>query len=80
MKKMISIMRFTMLLIMAATATVLLCGEEKGDSMAEFIMHLVIDKSLAILIFSLTVTLYRRWRKSDVLIRYCSKRCVTYEV
>lgn len=68
MNKTISIIRAAVLLILFGLAMILLFGEEQDAESSAFLLHVLIDKSLAIALFYICGRLLRRWNapKADI--------------
>lgn len=65
MNKTISILRIAVLISLGLFAFLFLFVEEQDESTVGFILHFLLDKSLAILAILAMVVLYKRWLKED---------------
>ena len=75
MNKALSIIRICILMIIGCIGTLLLFGEEQDNTFFGFVIHLIIDKTLAILLLGITISLYAKWRKHDWLLQFFDKFC-----
>ncbi len=69
MNKTISIFRIVTLFILSGIALILLLCEETDETPSAFILHLFIDKALAIGLFFYVGNLYKRWSRIDPWIK-----------
>ncbi len=76
MKKAISIIRITILVIMGGVGTILLFGEEQEDAILSFLLHVLIDKMIGLALVVATCMLFRRWRKLDNWLKAIDEWCV----
>ena len=65
MKTILSIIHIVILGILGFTALALLFNEEFDADTTAFIIHVIIDKLIAMAAFILFVILYNRWKKTD---------------
>lgn len=75
MNKTISTIRIAILFILGFSATILLFGEEQDESITYFLLHTIMDKSLAFALFFYFGRLYKRWSKVDPWIMAYDKMC-----
>lgn len=75
MNKTISIIRIAILFVLGLFATIFLFGEEQDKNMWAFILHVIVDKTLAIALCFYIGRLYKRWSKVDPWIRAYDKMC-----
>lgn len=61
MNKTASIIRAILLLTLFGLATILLFGEEQDTESSAFLLHVLLDKSLAFALFYICGRLLRRW-------------------
>lgn len=75
MNKAISIIRVSILIVLGFLATILLFGEEQEESTAWFLLHVLMDKTIAIGLFYYIGHLYKRWSKVDPWLKAYDKMC-----
>ena len=75
MNKLTSITRIGIILALGLFALLYLFGEELDHNLSVWILHVIIDKALAILAISIIVRLYKRWSKIDPWFIAYQKMC-----
>ena len=68
MKKIISIIRLLILIVLGVISGYLFFCNEQDHNIDAFILHVIYDKIIAICGFALTIRLHKRWCKTDPLI------------
>lgn len=63
MNRTISIIRIAILLAIVCCAMIFLFGEEQDEATFDFLLHVLLDKALAIAIFCYVARLYKRWSR-----------------
>lgn len=75
MNKTISIIRIAILCVLGAFAMIFLFGEEQDEATFDFLLHVLVDKALAIAMFYYVGRLYKRWSKVDPWLKAYDKMC-----
>ena len=65
MSKTISIIRIAILLALGVSAAFLIFCEEQQSDFSEWLLQVLIDKTIGIAAASIAVGLYKRWIKTD---------------
>lgn len=65
MKQAISIIRITILMLLFFIAFIFLFGEEQDENLSAWFMHVIFDKSIAVIAGYAGYRLYEHWRKTD---------------
>ena len=75
MNKTISVIRLAILIILFSVAVVFLFGEEQDEATFDFLLHVFVDKALAVAMFYYVGRLYKRWSKVDPWLKAYDKMC-----
>ena len=73
--KTISVIRIAILFVLGSVATILLFGEEQDANIGWFLLHVLMDKAIAIGLFYYIGRLYKRWSKVDPWLKAYDKMC-----
>ncbi|MBD5200754.1 MAG: hypothetical protein HDS85_01720 [Bacteroidales bacterium] len=65
MNKLVSIIRVAIVLVLSSFGFFFLLGEELDENLSDWMLHFLIDKTLAFLAILVVVRLYKQWRKTD---------------
>lgn len=72
MSKTISVIRISILFSLLGFGTLFLLGEETDKN---YLIHIIIDKTLGITAFAYAYRLYKRWNKVDPWLKAYDKMC-----
>lgn len=75
MNKTISIIRLAILCVLGLFAVIFLFGEEQDENALYFLLHVIVDKAIAISLFYYIDRLYKRWSKVDPWLKAYDKMC-----
>lgn len=75
MNKTISIIRLAVLLTLGTIAMIFLFGEEQDQSLPAFLVHVAVDKTLALALCYSIARLYKRWSKTDPWLMAYNRMC-----
>ena len=75
MNKTISIIRIAVLFVTFSFGIILLFGKEQDSGTLAFLLHVCMDKALALAAFICVHRLYKRWSKVDPIIARYDKMC-----
>lgn len=75
MNKTISIIRIAILFSLGMVAFLLIFGVEQDEATFDFLLHVFVDKALAVAMFYYVGRLYKRWSKVDPWLKAYDKMC-----
>lgn len=75
MNKTISILRILIIFALCGFAFLFLFGEEQDEATFDFLLHVFVDKALAVAMFYYVGRLYKRWSKVDPWLKAYDKMC-----
>ena len=75
MNKTISIIRIAILCVLGGLPMKFLFGEEQDEATFDFLLHVFVDKALAVAMFYYVGRLYKRWSKVDPWLKAYDKMC-----